>query len=81
MDIPSYRVSSNDIVEIRPKSHELTPFVIARELEVHISYPLRGSTLLSPSGMCSPIPSGDGLSFWVGSDYGLRPLVMKKVTA
>ena len=32
VDIPSYRVSANDIVEIRPKSHELTPFVIAREL-------------------------------------------------
>jgi small subunit ribosomal protein S4 len=32
VDIPSYRVSANDIVEIRPKSHEMTPFVIAREL-------------------------------------------------
>jgi small subunit ribosomal protein S4 len=32
VDIPSYRVSANDIVEVRPKSLELTPFVIAREL-------------------------------------------------
>jgi small subunit ribosomal protein S4 len=32
VDIPSYRVTANDIVEIRPKSHEMTPFVIAREL-------------------------------------------------
>jgi small subunit ribosomal protein S4 len=31
VDIPSYRVSANDIVEIRPKSRELTPYVIARE--------------------------------------------------
>jgi small subunit ribosomal protein S4 len=31
VDIPSYRVSENDIVEIAPKSRELTPFVIARE--------------------------------------------------
>ena len=31
VDIPSYRVSPNDIVEIRPKSRELTPYVIARE--------------------------------------------------
>ena len=30
VDIPSYRVSENDIVEIRPKSYEMTPFVIAR---------------------------------------------------
>jgi small subunit ribosomal protein S4 len=30
VDIPSYRVSENDIVEIRPASHELTPFIIAR---------------------------------------------------
>jgi small subunit ribosomal protein S4 len=30
VDIPSARVSENDIVEIRPKSYEMTPFVIAR---------------------------------------------------
>ncbi|TQS46376.1 30S ribosomal protein S4 [Cryptosporangium phraense] len=30
VDIPSYRVSENDIVEIREKSRELTPFVVAR---------------------------------------------------
>ncbi len=30
VDIPSYRVSENDIIELRPKSYEMTPFVIAR---------------------------------------------------
>ena len=30
VDIPSYRVSENDIVEVRPKSVEMTPFVVAR---------------------------------------------------
>jgi small subunit ribosomal protein S4 len=30
VDIPSYRVSENDIVEVRPTSVELTPFVVAR---------------------------------------------------
>jgi small subunit ribosomal protein S4 len=30
VDIPSYRVSATDIVEVRPTSRELTPFVIAR---------------------------------------------------
>ena len=30
VDIPSYRLSTNDIVEVREKSRELTPFVIAR---------------------------------------------------
>jgi small subunit ribosomal protein S4 len=29
VDIPSYRVSPHDIVEVRQKSRELTPFVIA----------------------------------------------------
>jgi small subunit ribosomal protein S4 len=29
VDIPSYRVSEHDIVEVREKSRELTPFVIA----------------------------------------------------
>ena len=31
VDIPSYRVREKDIVEVRAKSHEMTPFVIARE--------------------------------------------------
>ena len=31
VDIPSYRVSEADIVEIAPKARELTPFLIARE--------------------------------------------------
>jgi small subunit ribosomal protein S4 len=30
VDIPSYRVSESDIVEVRPKSRELTPFIVAR---------------------------------------------------
>jgi small subunit ribosomal protein S4 len=30
VDIPSYRVSENDIIEVAPKSRELTPFIVAR---------------------------------------------------
>ena len=30
VDIPSYRVTERDIVEVRPKSFEMTPFVVAR---------------------------------------------------
>ncbi len=30
VDIPSYRVTESDIVAIREKSHEMTPFVVAR---------------------------------------------------
>jgi len=30
VDIPSYRVTVNDIIEVREKSRELTPFVVAR---------------------------------------------------
>src|SRR6201986_5522335 len=30
VDIPSYRVTENDIIEVRPKSAELTPMVVAR---------------------------------------------------
>jgi small subunit ribosomal protein S4 len=32
VDIPSYRVGGGDIIDVREKSRELTPFVIAREL-------------------------------------------------
>jgi small subunit ribosomal protein S4 len=30
VDIPSFRVSENDIIEVRAKSVEMTPFVVAR---------------------------------------------------
>jgi small subunit ribosomal protein S4 len=30
VDIPSYRVSENDIIEVAPKSREMTPFIVAR---------------------------------------------------
>ena len=30
VDIPSYRVSESDIIEVRSKSHEMTPFAVAR---------------------------------------------------
>jgi small subunit ribosomal protein S4 len=30
VDVPSFRVSDTDIVEVRPSSVELTPFVVAR---------------------------------------------------
>lgn len=30
VDIPSYRVTANDIIEVREKSWEMTPFVVAR---------------------------------------------------
>ena len=30
VNIPSYRVSESDIVEIAPRFHELTPFIVAR---------------------------------------------------
>jgi small subunit ribosomal protein S4 len=32
VDIPSYRVSENDIIEVRESSLELTPFVVARAM-------------------------------------------------
>jgi small subunit ribosomal protein S4 len=30
VDIPSYRVSESDIIEVGPKAKDLTPFVVAR---------------------------------------------------
>jgi small subunit ribosomal protein S4 len=31
VNVPSYRVAPHDVIELRPKSAELTPFIIARE--------------------------------------------------
>ena len=39
VDIPSYRVTENDIIEVMPKSRDMTPFLIARELAGSRSVP------------------------------------------
>jgi small subunit ribosomal protein S4 len=31
VNIPSYRVAAHDVIDVRPKSAEMTPFIIARE--------------------------------------------------
>jgi small subunit ribosomal protein S4 len=31
VNVPSFRVTPHDIIEVRPKSHDTTPFIIARE--------------------------------------------------
>jgi small subunit ribosomal protein S4 len=31
VDVPSYRVAPHDVIDVRPKSLEMTPFIIARE--------------------------------------------------
>ncbi len=31
VNVPSYRVAPHDIIEVRPKSRDMTPFIIARE--------------------------------------------------
>jgi small subunit ribosomal protein S4 len=31
VDIPSYQVAAHDVIDVRPKSHDMTPFIIARE--------------------------------------------------
>ncbi len=31
VNVPSYRVSPHDVIDVRPKSAEMTPFIVARE--------------------------------------------------
>ena len=33
VNIPSYQVSEHDVIDVRPKSREMTPFIIARETQ------------------------------------------------
>jgi small subunit ribosomal protein S4 len=33
VDIPSYQVSDHDVIDVRPKSLEMTPFIVARETQ------------------------------------------------
>lgn len=40
VNVPSYQVSAHDVVDVRPKSREMTPFVIARE--THGERPMPG---------------------------------------
>ena len=39
VNVPSYRVSAYDVIDIKPKSQNLTPFVIAREVHHERSVP------------------------------------------
>ena len=31
VNVPSYRIAAHDVIDVRPKSAETTPFIIARE--------------------------------------------------
>lgn len=31
VDVPSYQVKAHDVIDVRPKSKEMTPFIVARE--------------------------------------------------
>ena len=31
VDVPSYQIGAKDIIDVRSKSHEMTPFIVARE--------------------------------------------------
>ncbi|MGH3472839.1 MAG: 30S ribosomal protein S4 [Nocardioidaceae bacterium] len=33
VDIPSYQVAAHDVIDVRTKSHEMTPFIVARETQ------------------------------------------------
>ncbi|MDR1449879.1 MAG: 30S ribosomal protein S4 [Propionibacteriaceae bacterium] len=48
VDIPSYRVSPYDIIEVRTKSADIQPFVIARELHDSRSVPAWLTATLTP---------------------------------
>lgn len=39
VDIPSFQVSQHDIIDVRPKSHEMTPFIVARETHDEVTVP------------------------------------------
>jgi small subunit ribosomal protein S4 len=49
VNVPSYRVSAHDVIDVRPKSQEMTPFVIARE--THGERPTPGWLEVLPSVM------------------------------
>ena len=61
VDIPSYRVHSHDIVEVREKSWELTPFVIAQARPVP-GRCRRGWRSSPPASASSCTPSRPGRS-------------------
>jgi small subunit ribosomal protein S4 len=51
VDIPSYQVSQHDVIDVREKSLEMTPFVVARE--THGSGTSRPGWRRSPTGCAS----------------------------
>src|SRR6266702_482385 len=76
VDIPSYRVSENDIVEVIPKFLELTPFVIARaEAGERTVPPWLEARAGVPPGACPPARGvwGDGIPPGPGGSPGGSP--------
>lgn len=49
VNVPSYKVSPHDVIDVRPKSQELTPFVIARE--THGERPVPGWLEVLPGSL------------------------------
>lgn len=49
VNVPSYRVEAHDVIEVRPKSVEMTPFIIARE--THGERPVPGWLEVLPERM------------------------------
>ncbi|REF37350.1 30S ribosomal protein S4 [Thermasporomyces composti] len=49
VNIPSYQVDQHDVIDVRPKSRELTPFVIARE--THGERPIPGWLEVLPGSL------------------------------
>jgi small subunit ribosomal protein S4 len=49
VNVPSYRVEEHDVIEVRPKSVEMTPFIIARE--THGERPVPGWLEVLPERM------------------------------
>ena len=56
VDIPSYRVSEHDIVEVRAKSVEMTPFVVARAEAARWTYAGRAEAFFDDDGQLRDQP-------------------------
>ena len=58
VDIPSYRVSQHDIVQVREKSVEMTPFVVAREAQAAATVPAWLEAIPEPDEDPDPLAPG-----------------------
>ena len=81
VDIPSYQVSAHDVIDVREKSLEMTPFIVARETHGERIVPAWLEALPDPDAGARALAPGAGADRHPGPGAAHRRVLLEEVTA